>query len=239
MRDLDALLGGEREILENIPAVGFPKTSVLFYHSLHGANYNCAGVDHQSNSRRSRCLHERGVASLEFAPGSVTHHARMEVRSVEAIVQALHGAKVQYLIVGGLAVNAHGFVRLTRDVDIVLALEPANAARGLEALLAIGYQMSIPARPSEFADAQIREEWRRDKQMIVLKLWSDEHRRTPVDIFVYEPFLFTAEWKLALKLEVFPGLSAPVVSLPTLLEMKRVAGRPQDLIDIAELQRMR
>jgi len=35
----------------------------------------------------------------------------MEVRSVEAIVRALNAAEVRYLIVGDLAVNAHGYVR--------------------------------------------------------------------------------------------------------------------------------
>ena len=123
--------------------------------------------------------------------------------------------------------------------DIVLALDSPNAVRGLNALLAIGYQLSIPARPEEFADATTRENWRKEKQMIVLKLWSDQHRRTPVDIFVYEPFDFDCETKVAPLLEVAPGLAAPVVSLPTLLEMKRTAGRPQDLIDITELGRMR
>ena len=39
----------------------------------------------------------------------------MEVRSIEAIIAALDSAKVEYLIVGGLAVNAHGYERLTRD----------------------------------------------------------------------------------------------------------------------------
>lgn len=163
----------------------------------------------------------------------------MEVRSVEAIVRALNRAKVRYFIVGGLAVNAHGFVRLTRDIDIVLALDPANAALGLETLLAIGYRMAIPAQPHEFADPEIRENWRRTKQMIVLKLWSDHHRRTPVDIFVYEPFDFAKETEVTDWLEICPGLAAPVVSLPTLLAMKRTAGRPQDLIDIEELERMR
>jgi len=163
----------------------------------------------------------------------------MEVRSVEAIVRALNGAKVQYLIVGGLAVNAHGYVRLTRDVDIVLALSPENSARGLNALLQIGYRLAIPAKPEEFTDAATREDWRRNKQMIVLKLWSDEHRRTPVDIFVYEPFDFGAEAACAQAWEVCPGVAAPVVSLPTLLEMKKHAGRPQDLIDIEELNRGR
>ncbi len=163
----------------------------------------------------------------------------MEVRSVEAIISALNSAEARYLIVGGLAVNAHGFVRLTRDVDIVLALNPENASRGLNALLAIGYRMSIPASAEDFANAEIREDWRRTKEMVVLKLWSDEHRRTPVDIFVYEPFEFARELTVATILEVCPGLRAPVVSLPTLLQMKRDAGRPHDLIDIEELQRMR
>ncbi len=163
----------------------------------------------------------------------------MEVKSVEAVVKALNSANVQYLIVGGLAVNAHGFVRLTRDIDIVLGLDPANAAKGLSALLAIGYSMSIPASPEDFSNVATREEWRRSKEMIVLKLWSDEHRRTPVDIFVYEPFAFAQEMLVASMLEICPGLRAPVVSLETLLQMKRVAGRPQDLIDIEELKRGR
>ena len=161
----------------------------------------------------------------------------MEVRSVEAIVGALNAADAQYLIVGGLAVNAHGFVRLTRDIDLVLQLDPANVSRGLNALFKIGYQMAVPAKPEDFADPKTREDWRRDKGMITLKLWSDEHQRTPIDIFVYEPFDFAKEHAAATKLEICPGLLAHVVSLQTLLKMKREAGRPQDLIDIEELQR--
>jgi hypothetical protein len=50
----------------------------------------------------------------------------MEVRSVEAIVRALNDAKVQYLIVDGLAVNAHGYERLTVDLDLVIGLSRDN-----------------------------------------------------------------------------------------------------------------
>jgi hypothetical protein len=163
----------------------------------------------------------------------------MEVRSIEAIVHALNAAAVEYLVVGGLAVNAHGYVRATRDIDLVIGLEPGNARRGLEALLGIGYQMSIPASPASFADPQVREQWRREKQMIVLKLWSDKHRKTPVDVFVYEPLDFAAEFARAPRLEIAPDLSAPFVALDALLKMKRAAGRPQDLVDIAELTRGR
>ena len=163
----------------------------------------------------------------------------MEVYSIEKIIAALNAAKVEYLIVGGLAVNAHGFVRLTRDLDLVIRLTPHNAAAGLHALSSIGYRMIIPESPEAFADEATRERWREEKGMVVLKLWSDEHRRTPVDIFVYEPFAFEEERARAETREVLPGVSAPVVTLETLLEMKRLAGRPQDLIDIQELQRMR
>ena len=48
---------------------------------------------------------------------------------MEAIVRALNTAAVEYLIVGGLAVNAQGFVRSTRDVDLVLKLDSAMSAR--------------------------------------------------------------------------------------------------------------
>ena len=71
----------------------------------------------------------------------------MEVRSIELIVKTLNDAQVQYLIVGGLAVNAHGFARLTMDVDLVIGLEPGNIIRGLYALQTIGYQPSIPITP--------------------------------------------------------------------------------------------
>ena len=68
----------------------------------------------------------------------------MEVRSVEAIVCALNTAEVAYLIVGGLAVNAHGYERLTQVVDLVTRLAPHNIVRPLRALGEIGYRMPIP-----------------------------------------------------------------------------------------------
>lgn len=162
----------------------------------------------------------------------------MEVRSVEAIVKALNEAEVKYLIVGGLAVNAHGYERFTRDVDLVISLERENILRGLKALMAIGYAMRIPVTPEQFADVSLREEWRREKNMIVLQLWSDAHRRTPIDVFVYEPFDFEAEFAKAPRQPVLGSEMAPIVSLPTLLGLKIAAGRPQDLADIEKLRKV-
>lgn len=163
----------------------------------------------------------------------------MELRSVEAIVRTLNDNKVDYLIVGGLAVNAHGYQRATDDVDLVMGLAPENVIRGLHALESIGYHMAIPVTPEQFANAAQREKWRREKNMVVLKLWSDVHRSAPVDVFVYEPFEFSSELALAEWQEIEPGLKAPVVRLQTLLELKRSAGRLQDLADIEALDEIR
>jgi hypothetical protein len=162
----------------------------------------------------------------------------MEVRSVDSIVRALNTAEVQYLIVGGLAVNAYGYERLTQVVDLVIRLTTENVVRGLRALGDIGYRMPIPVTPEQFANAANREAWRKEKNMTVLRLWSDLHRRTPVDVFVYEPFHFADEYAAAKWEEIAADVKAPVVRCETLMAMKRSAGRPQDLADIAELEEL-
>ncbi len=162
----------------------------------------------------------------------------MEARSVEAIIRALNEAKVQYLVVGGLAVNAHGYERLTVDVDLVIGLEPGNIVRGLQALAAIDYHISVPVSAEDFSDPMRREEWRAEKGMVVLKFWSDSHRRTPLDVFIYEPFNFEQEYGRAHWLSVAGEMRAPILAYGPLLEMKKSAGRPKDLLDIEALRKL-
>jgi hypothetical protein len=162
----------------------------------------------------------------------------MEVRSIETIVKALNAAKVQYLIVGGLAVSAHGYERLTVDVDLVIGLQPQNITRALQALQTAGWRMAIPVTVEAFANPQLREAWRKEKNMIVLKLWSDVHRRTPIDVFVYEPFDFKKEFARAKWEPVGGKTRAPIVAYPTLLAMKKAAGRDKDLLDIKALKKL-
>jgi hypothetical protein len=159
----------------------------------------------------------------------------MKLASFETVVRALNEAGVRYIVVGGLAVNAHGYGRATFDVDVVLQLSAANLQAAFAALAAAGYQPAVPVTAAEFADPVTRESWRRDKGMVVLKMWSDRHRETPLDVFVTEPFDFDAEHRAALVQEIAAGLTVPFLRLDMLLELKRAAGRPKDLADIDEL----
>jgi len=74
--------------------------------------------------------------------------------------------------------------------------------------------------------------------MQVLQLWSDGHRETPIDIFVTEPFPFELEYQRALVKPLYGEVEVRFVSIPTLISMKEVAGRPQDRIDIENLRRL-
>ena len=162
----------------------------------------------------------------------------MHLADATVIFRALNRAEVRYFVVGGLAVAAHGYGRLTADIDLVIGLEPANITKGLRALESAGYRMAVPVTPEDFADPVQRERWRTEKGMLVLKLWSAEHRHTPVDVFVYEPFDVEQECRKASRVTLEADLDVPVVSLETLLTMKAQAGRPQDLADIEALKRL-
>jgi len=160
----------------------------------------------------------------------------MKLAAFEAVAKALHAAEVRYLVAGGLAVNAHGYIRLTVDIDLVVALDAENIRRAFRALADIDYRPTVPIRAEGFADASQRERWREEKGMKVLNFFSDSFPGTSVDVFVYEPFVFSQEYGAALQGELLPGVVTRFVSIPTLIRMKQVAGRPRDLDDIQHLQ---
>lgn len=160
----------------------------------------------------------------------------MKLTSFEAIVRALNEANVRYLIAGGLAVNAHGYLRYTKDVDLVIELSENNALRAIKALKELEFKPAIPVPAEQFADAAIRAQWINEKNMTVMQLFSDRHRDTPIDIFVSEPFDFDEEYDHAYTDEVAPGLPVRFVRLDELIRMKASVGRPRDDDDVQHLR---
>ncbi|MDN5873569.1 MAG: hypothetical protein L0H29_04210 [Sinobacteraceae bacterium] len=98
----------------------------------------------------------------------------MKLASFEAIVCALNDARVRYLIAGGLAVNAHGYLRFTKDADVVLDLLPDNIKRALKALQALGYRPALSVAAEQFADPVVREQDRIDIEHLRMRLEDDE-----------------------------------------------------------------
>ncbi|HZE61112.1 MAG TPA: hypothetical protein VE085_11200 [Burkholderiales bacterium] len=126
-------------------------------------------------------------------------------------------------VAGGLAVNAHGYLRFTRDVDLVVQLAPENIVAAFSAFESIGYRPVVPVSAAQFADPATRDGWIRDKGMTVLNFWCDSHRETPIDLFVSEPFNFDEEYRRAL-VKPLGGVAVRFVSIPSLIRMKELAG---------------
>lgn len=163
----------------------------------------------------------------------------MKRDSVVAIVAALNENEAHYLIVGGLAVVAHGYIRFTADVDILLSVEPDNLKRAVGALNTLGYRPRAPVDFDDFADPSKRLQWAREKHMTVFSLFSDMHQATEIDLFLEPPIDFDAAYGRAVRQEVAPGISATFCSLDDLIELKTLSDRPEDREDIEKLKQVR
>lgn len=155
--------------------------------------------------------------------------------SLETIFAALQQAEVRYLVVGGVAVVLHGHPRFTADLDLVLALDGENVRAAVGALSELGYRPRAPVRAEDLADPDQRADWIQNKGMIVFSLASAAHPTTEVDLFVEEPFPFEAAYRRASWTDL-GETRVPVASISDLVEMKRRAGRPQDMEDVRRLE---
>jgi hypothetical protein len=152
------------------------------------------------------------------------------------LLVALTDANVEFVVVGGVAVGVHGFVRATRDLDIVPDPAPENMVRlagllkqidarhvGLEDFSAdeFPYDPTDPAQLAEGANFRL------------------ETSRGPLDILQWvsgveaDPaYPDLAQEALTVR---FRGTDVRVCGIEHLRAMKRAAGREQDLADLREL----
>jgi predicted nucleotidyltransferase len=132
-----------------------------------------------------------------------------------------HG--VEFVVVGGVAVQAQGHVRVTRDLDIVPAPDLLNLSRLEDALAAMGGDRPNPHR------------LRRARHV------HTETDHGPIDVLNIEKVeglrLTYAQLRSRADEVEWEGRTVLVAGLDDLIRMKRVAGRDHDLSDIGALTR--
>jgi hypothetical protein len=74
--------------------------------------------------------------------------------SFEKLLGLLAESRVQFVIVGGVAVTLHGYVRLTDDIDLLVSTEANNLDRLLDALKHFGEGYASELQPSDFDDSE-------------------------------------------------------------------------------------
>lgn len=153
----------------------------------------------------------------------------------EPLFEALNREAVRYVVVGGVAVVLHGFARLTADVDLIVDLTPIEARKAMTALVGLGLRPRAPVDALAFAHPPTREAWVQEKGMRVFSLWDPAMPLREVDVFVEHPIPFTELWDRS-EIVALATTTVRVASIPDLIHMKEIAGRPHDLSDIEALE---
>ncbi|HET6631166.1 MAG TPA: nucleotidyltransferase [Rhodanobacteraceae bacterium] len=142
------------------------------------------------------------------------------IQDLKEFIRLLEEHDVRYLLVGGVAVNALGFVRMTEDVDFWLERSEANADRALAMLREFGF--------GEFAREELLD------QDAVLMLGRPPNRIDLLTGISARDFADCYERRVY---GTIGGVRVPIISLDDLLINKRACGRPKDLADIDEFER--
>jgi hypothetical protein len=141
-------------------------------------------------------------------------------RDWKEFLELLNVHQVRYLVVGGLAVAYHGYVRGTGDVDVWVARDPENAAGVVAALTAFGFELP-GVTPETFTEPD---------SVVILG-----HRPVGIDILTAIPGVEFEECYEARVMAVLDGVEVPMLSLPHLRASKRACTRLKDADDLEHL----
>jgi hypothetical protein len=137
-----------------------------------------------------------------------------------------------------MATVLHGYARLTADVDLVVDQDPAEALKAIRALTALGFEARAPVNVEDYADANVRRAWFDEKGMRVLSLWDPGNPMREVDLFVENPIDFDLLYERS-QIVQLTTTSVRIASIEDLIQLKRLANRPEDQRDIEALQAIR
>lgn len=143
-------------------------------------------------------------------------------RDFEEMLAALSGAGADFMVIGAHAVAVYARPRATGDLDIWVRPSPENASRVWAALVAFG----APLHELTLEDLTSDD--------LVFQIGIAPSR---IDLLTAVGGVdFERAWPRRMTVELW-GLEVPVISREDLITSKRAAGRPQDLADVAELER--
>jgi hypothetical protein len=153
----------------------------------------------------------------------------------QTIFKELNSVGIDYLVVGGLAVNFHGVPRMTYDIDLMILLDRENILKLVTKLTQWGYKPKIPIDPRDLADETKRNSWVQEKGMKALNFYSETLPIGEIDILIDSPVPYEELRSRAVRVELRDE-RIPVVSIHDLIQLKLRAGRKQDLADVEHLR---
>ena len=153
---------------------------------------------------------------------------------IEDILRSLEKQKVDYAVIGGVAVVLYGYVRFTKDIDLMIDFSEENLRRFKRVLSALNFQPGVPVEPMDMADVNKREEWTREKNAKVLTFYNPESQLLQIDVLLTKNLSDVKHTRKRID-----DFEISVVDYEDLLKMKKETARPTDLIDIEKLEELR
>jgi hypothetical protein len=154
------------------------------------------------------------------------------------LFRALHEERVEYIVVGGLAINLHGVERATMDVDLILAMNEGNLRLFLKAATKLKLKPVLPVQLEALCDARQLETWTREKHLIAFSLRSMSPNLPTVDIIVRPAVPFDRLYRNRIEKDI-GGVRLSLASIDDLIALKTGTGRKQDASDIEALRIVR
>lgn len=146
------------------------------------------------------------------------------------LFRSLAKHRVEYLTIGGIAIQAYGGQRLTQDLDVMIAAAPENLSRLADALSELDARILGP-------DGERSKSAPSASMLAASDQWHLITDHGAIDVLTPPAHLGPFSELRARAHEVPLGdISVPIAHRDDLIEMKRAAGRPQDLADIALLE---
>jgi predicted nucleotidyltransferase len=145
------------------------------------------------------------------------------------LIRALDREKLDYALVGGVAVALHGAVRGTVDVDLVLKLNRRDFLTAERVFQNLGLQSKLPVTAAEVFDFRL--EYIKNRN---LTAWSFTNPQNPLEIV---DVIITHDLnQMKKRIIPFEGLKIKILALDDLIKMKSGTGRKQDQEDIKALK---
>ena len=103
----------------------------------------------------------------------------------------------------------------------------------------LGFKPKVPADPMGLADPRTIREWQKKKNMKVFSFVHPDYPYVVVDIMTEAYLNFDEAYRRRKKITSYWGAEVAVASMGDLITLKKIAGREQDLSDIAALRRLK
>jgi hypothetical protein len=162
--------------------------------------------------------------------------AEMNALDPEPLLRFLHEQGVAHILIGGVAVAAHGYPRPSRDLDLVPAPDADNLRRLARALASLHAR---PAELSDFAPGELTADATSEDDLARGGNFRLETDLGPLDIMQWIAGIDAEDLYAELDRDalVFSLGDVPVryCGLEHLRAMKQAAGRPRDLDDLEHL----